>query len=269
MCSSVKFSWNIEDFDALLDCCTRDDGVQLALKYLPKDQLILEAGCGTGRVVKFMHNLGYDIEGIELNAEIINKVKQFHPELKLIAGDILNIHRDDNYYGGIVSFGVVEHFPKGLELPLQELYRVLKPGGIAVITVPCFNKLRQIKYFFDKTFSTLSPKKNNLIRDLFGKERLVRNRDGFKYYVYPQFGEFFEYRPTPNEFETECKKAGFRIIHSVPISHLDGLYHEFGEVFCRFKEWKFYPNRMGLILNKTFSKLPFFHNHMHACVLTK
>lgn len=29
MDNSVKFSWDIDEFAALLDCCNRDDGVQL------------------------------------------------------------------------------------------------------------------------------------------------------------------------------------------------------------------------------------------------
>lgn len=269
MGSSVQFSWDIEEFEALVDCCHRDDGVQLGLKHLPKDDLILEAGCGTGRVVKFLQDLGYSIEGIEVNAEIIRQVKQVHPDLNLIAGDILSIPKEDNYYGGIISFGVVEHFPQGLELPLAEHYRLLKPGGIAVITVPSFNTIRKIKYFFGKNFIDLNPKRNNLIRSWLKKDKLVRNQNGFKFYVHPQFGNFFEYRLTPEEFEYQCLQVGFKIIESVSISHIDGLFAEFGQKLCRFENWKFYPTPIGTFLNNTFRKIPFFHNHMHACVLTK
>ncbi|GAK57907.1 methyltransferase type 11 [Candidatus Vecturithrix granuli] len=269
MHTSIRFDWNIEEFDLLLDCCHRDDGVRLALQYLPKDQPILEAGCGTGRVVKFMHDLGYIIEGIELNEEIVQQVKQLYPELRLFSGDILNIPRNDHSYGGIISFGVVEHFPEGLQRPLAELYRVLKPGGIAIITVPSLNRVRQIKYVLEKYLSCLHPRKNNMIRKLFGKKQLQRNTHGFKFYVFPQFGKFFEYRLTPREFERECMKAHFNILHSIPISHIDGLYHEFGTMFCQFRNWKFYPNRAGKFLNTVLTRIAFFHNHMHALILTK
>ena len=266
MMDSVLFNWNIEEFEALLDSCCRDDGVQLSLKHLRKDQRCLEAGCGTGRVVKYMTDLGYDIEGIELNPVVVQEITSRYPTLKITVGDILHIPREDNYYGGIVSYGVVEHFPEGLQRPLKEMFRVLAPGGRAIITVPSLNTLRRWKYHAGKV---LNPKTNNNIRRIFGKKKLQRNKEGFKHHVFPQFGDFFEYRLSPEEFESELKKTGFQIIESVPISHMDGLYWEFGEMLCRFKNWKFYPNGLGTLVNDLLKQIPFFHNHMHACVVTK
>ena len=165
--------------------------------------------------------------------------------------------------------GVIEHFIDGPEKPLKELFRVLKHGGIAIVTVPSFNKIRQLKKFFNKYFIFLNPKKNNLIRKLFKKDILIPNYLKYKYHVCPIYGPFFEYRFRPLEFEEICRKAGLQIILSKPIRHLDGLFLEFGRIFCKFYRWRLFPNVFGKLLNKIFKKINFFHNHMHVCVLIK
>lgn len=269
---TIVFEWNPEDFGVLLESCERDDGVQLSLQHLPKKGKILEAGSGTGRVVRYFHDKGYDIEGVELNADIVAQVKQTQPELQIFVGDVARLPRPDGYYSGLVSYGTIEHFIAGVEAPLNEHYRVLAPGGIAVITVPSYNTLRRFKYCLDVCFRRFNPRMNNLVRSAFGNvpmRRNVQGRDGFRYHVYPQFLGFFEYRLRPEEFEAAVRAAGFKILHSLPITHLDGIYHEFGPPLIDFKRWKFYPTPLALWLDRIFRKMPFFHNHMHAIVATK
>jgi SAM-dependent methyltransferase len=269
---TIVFTWDPKDFGVLLESCERDDGVQLSLQHLPKQGKILEAGCGTGRVVRYFHDRGYDIEGVEINAEIVAQTKNAYPDLKVFVGDVARLPVPDGHYAGLVSYGTIEHFIAGVEAPLNEHYRVLAPGGIAIITVPSYNTLRRIKYFFDVLLRRLNPRMNNMVRRIFGKEPMRRNvkgRDGFRYHVYPQFLGFFEYRLRPREFEDAVRAAGFKILHSLPITHLDGIYHEFGPPLIEFRDWKFHPTRLAVWLNRVFGKIPFFHNHMHAIVATK
>ena len=199
-------------------------------------------------------------------------MKQTQPDLQLFVGDVANLPRPDGYYAGLVSYGTIEHFIAGVESPLNEHFRVLRPGGIAIITVPSYNKLRRIKYFFDVCFRRLNPRMNNLVRRALRHEPMRRNvqgRDGFRYHVYPQFLGFFEYRLRPHEFEDAVRAAGFTILHSVPITHLDGIYHEFGPPLIEFRQWKLYPTPIAIWLDRVFRLAPFFHNHMHAIVATR
>lgn len=101
-------------------------------------------------------------------------------------------------------------------------------------------------------------------------QKLAYNRSKSNLYnIYPVFGDFYEYRFTKKEFENAFIRTGFRIVESIPIAHLDGIYHEFGRLFISFHNWEFYPNIMGKCLNTLLSKVPFCHNHMHLCVVTK
>jgi len=273
MTEMIEFSWNPQDFQDLLKANEMDDAVQISLKYMrDKSARILEAGAGTGRVVKYFHDLGYsDVHGIEINQTAVEHINRNYPELKIVQGDILKMPYPDAYFDVVVSYGVVEHFPKlGVVPPLRALFRVLRRGGIAVVTVPSFNHLRRIGCCIDRILEFVMPRRNNCLRMLLCKEPLPkRNSKGFLYHVHPQFGEFFEYRLTPREFVRACRDGGFEVIASYPIAHIDGMYHLFGPSLVKFERWQFYPSLLGSFLNRVFKVVPFLHNHMHLCVLRK
>jgi len=173
--SSTIFTWKKEDFWYLLKSCDKDEATPYILKYLPKSGKIIEAGCGLGRFVKYLSDEGYDIEGIEYSEETVRIVKEIDPGLKVIQGDVLNMPYRTNSIDGIISLGVVEHFISGCDKPLKEMYRILKPGGVAIITVPSFNLIRKVKKYFyiDEVNYFLNPiriaKRSNIIRRLLKK----------------------------------------------------------------------------------------------------
>ena len=277
---STVFSWKPEEFDDLVRTCDRDNVTPYILGYLPKQGKNVDVGCGLGRYVRYLADRGYDIEGIEYNEETVRFVNQVAPDLNVSQGDALHLPYAEGTLDGILSLGVVEHFPAGCEEPLRELHRVLKPGGVMVITVPSFNIIRRIKkaFYWHEFNHFLNPvsiaKRSCVIRTFFGKaplpSRLSYNRRKCgPYEIYPLFGEFFEYRLTKEEFEKALRDTGFLILESVPVAHMDGMFHEFGRIFVSFRNWEFFPSLFGRSLNRLLSKYPFFHNHMHLCVVKK
>ena len=133
---SIIFTWKKEDFEYLLKSCDRDEVTPYILKYLPISGKIVEAGCGLGRFVKYLTDKGYDVVGVELSEETVRNVKEVDPQLNVIHGDVLNMPFRTNSIDGVIALGVIEHFISGIEDPLKEIYRILKQGGVAVITVP-------------------------------------------------------------------------------------------------------------------------------------
>jgi SAM-dependent methyltransferase len=51
----------------------------------------------------------------------------------------------DNHYAGYISLGVIEHREEGPEPFLVEAKRVLRPGGVCLISVPFMNPFRRLK----------------------------------------------------------------------------------------------------------------------------
>lgn len=276
---TIVFQWKQEDFQRLVESCERDEDTPYIQRYLPKDGMVVEAGCGLGRYVKYLADRGYDIHGLEYGGEAVRSIHEACPELRVVQGDVARLPYATESIAGMISLGVIEHFTEGCETPLAEMHRVLRRGGIAIVTVPCFNLVRRLKKFFyahelrHYANPVRQAKLSKTVRQLAGKPpvpRLAYNRNGkFRYNVFPTFGAFFEYRLTKDEFEEALRRAGFTIIESAPIAHMDGIYHEFGEWLVKFRDWKFYPNAAGRALNSVLSKIPFANNHMHLCVVKK
>jgi len=174
------------------------------LKYLPKNDRILEAGCGLGKWVIYLRSRCYDIAGIDFAEETVKTVKKYNHALPVEFGDVKKTRFDDNYFGAYISLGVVEHFLEGPDEALLEAKRILKNGGLLFITVPVFNSVRRYAAYFEKIYNFIVTNKN--MRKLFGKKE------------YPE-KHFIEYRYSLYEFEKILKKSKFSIIHKFTLQH--------------------------------------------------
>ena len=116
---------------------------KLFRQWLPKPGVILEAGCGTGLWVRRFLDRGYNCIGLDYAILTLQRSKRVVPDLPLLAGDVSSLPFDDGSLAAYVSFGVVEHFEAGPCLALREAVRVLRPGGVALISAPYENPYRR------------------------------------------------------------------------------------------------------------------------------
>lgn len=112
-------------------------------RHLPRPGLILEAGCGTAQLVVALNALRYNCLGLDYAVRTLGKVQQMVGPLRLISGDLRALGFSNDAFDAIISIGVVEHRREGPEPFLKEKYRILKPGGLLLISVPYFNPLRR------------------------------------------------------------------------------------------------------------------------------
>ena len=103
-------------------------------RYLETDS-ILDAGCGSGRNLNFMHNLGFNIEGCDKNDHVINDLQTKFPNIKLETSSLEKLPHHDKAFDHIICNAVLHfaenenHFTKMIE----ELHRILKPKGTLFI----------------------------------------------------------------------------------------------------------------------------------------
>ena len=102
-----------------------------------KDKSVLEIGLGQGADSMQLINRGAIYHGIDLTEESVRRVKErfqlfdkHYREVQVANAE--QIPYSDNYFDLVYSHGVIHHSPR-IESIVAEIYRVLKPGGQAVI----------------------------------------------------------------------------------------------------------------------------------------
>ena len=268
---SVIFDWQESEMLELLASCSVDEAWPLIEAYFPQGSRVLEAGCGAGRWLRFMTDRGYQMVGLEYKGETVDMVKRTWPDLDVIQGDCEASPFPADSFDGVLSFGVVEHWMEGPEKPLADIFRVLKPGGVAFISVPCQNTIRRFKkvLWVDEILGAPRAIAKRILRSK--KMPLSRLDRRYRFHMFPALGEFFEYRLTPEEFLGVIRAAGFEVLTHQPVATFDGIYHDlnpFGLV-VEWKGFKFRPTRLALWLHETLKKKPFFHPHMQAVIVRK
>jgi ubiquinone/menaquinone biosynthesis C-methylase UbiE len=114
--------------------------VSAHLKELPKTNW-LELGCGTGHWTKFFRESGSQVTAVD-NSEAMLKIARSKNmgNVQFINADANRLSFPDGHFSGIVSITMLE-FVDDLEKVLNEIDRVLKPGGTLVLG--CLNALSE------------------------------------------------------------------------------------------------------------------------------
>jgi len=100
-------------------------------------QRILDLGTAEGRMLALVSEAYPDAfcAGVEFNGELVRFGRTLFPELKLVRGDIQELGIRGGVFDVVIATAVIEHVPDP-EGVVREIRRVLKPGGILVMTAP-------------------------------------------------------------------------------------------------------------------------------------
>jgi RimJ/RimL family protein N-acetyltransferase/SAM-dependent methyltransferase len=97
---------------------------------------ICDMGCGPGQIAQYLHGQGADTCGIDLSGEMVRQAQLLNPEIRFEQGDMLALEKmGDNSLGGIAAFYSIVHIPRdSVVQALREFKRILRPGGVLLIT---------------------------------------------------------------------------------------------------------------------------------------
>jgi ubiquinone/menaquinone biosynthesis C-methylase UbiE len=125
-----------------------------------KGDKILDIGCGRGEFLKGFIKCG--LNGYAVDQSLASQ--KYCPEAELRVSDIENegIPFPDNFFDILYSKSVIEHFHYPERL-IKEMYRVLKPGGLAITLCPSWEYNYRI-YFED--YSHRTPFMFDSLRDI-------------------------------------------------------------------------------------------------------
>lgn len=118
--------------------------IQALRPYLEPGSRVLEAGCGTGRLSIHLAisyraqcwGVDYSWQGIGFARELAERMAG---SVRLVLGDLCRLPAKDDSFDVVFADSVLEHVPE-YQVALSEMARVVRPGGVVVVTVP--NRLR-------------------------------------------------------------------------------------------------------------------------------
>lgn len=105
------------------------------LETFNKEQRLLEVGCGNGRLLVAIVELGFDAVGIDVSSEAIARCHE--KGLRAECVDVGEGIPYDEQFDICVSVEVIEHILDPYHF-LAQINKSLKPGGLAILTTPNF-----------------------------------------------------------------------------------------------------------------------------------
>jgi ubiquinone/menaquinone biosynthesis C-methylase UbiE len=136
-----------------------------------KNLRALDVGCGAGQLLPVLVKKGYQTHAIDVSRQMIDcahlMCERENIKVDLQLGDCENLTYPDNYFDLYVAMGVIEYMDQDAPM-LNEIKRVLRPGGIAIVT------LRNVKsvHVRWRTFyvSVIETKLRNILRSILEKK---------------------------------------------------------------------------------------------------
>jgi 2-polyprenyl-3-methyl-5-hydroxy-6-metoxy-1,4-benzoquinol methylase len=113
-------------------------------RHIFKQRRAFDLGCGNGSVSKRLHDLGFQIVGVDLSESAIRVASANYPQLKFYKGDAYSdLAASYGQFPLVVSLEVVEHCYDPRRFA-RTLYTLVEEGGIAIVSTPYHGYLKNL-----------------------------------------------------------------------------------------------------------------------------
>jgi SAM-dependent methyltransferase len=209
--------------DHYMNVASRRNTARALGRWLTKPQpKIVEIGCGSGFTLQLLHQTftKATLIGVDPFEEALNTVAHKLPDVPLLQFDLVNCPLPDRFADGVVILNVLEHLEDD-DAAIYQVFRILRPGGVACIEVPAGPSL------FDLYDRTLRHHRRYRMRELTAKlggvgfEVVERSHLGF--FVFPAFWAVKKLNLRYDRLPVEQQKA--RVLENIKSSGNYMLMH--------------------------------------------
>jgi len=142
---------------------------------------VLDLGCGSGRHSVALAKEGFDVTGIDYSKNALDLAAKWAKSEKVKINFVKgNIHKKlefkDNLFGAILAIDALHYeSTKDLKFSIGEIVRILKPGGLAFITLPTMinNPLVTHLVFTEKEIKELIAEKFKILESFLDEEKFL------------------------------------------------------------------------------------------------
>lgn len=104
-------------------------------------QATVDMGCGTGRFLQYAQY------GVDVSGQMLAQAQCKFPDRQLTQASMTSTPFADQMFQGAFSLHVFFHLDKTvIQQALQEVHRILQPGGIFIVDFPSAARRRLVKY---------------------------------------------------------------------------------------------------------------------------
>lgn len=98
-----------------------------------KDKKVLDIGAGTGRFSLFLAGRGAQVTALDISPKMLELVKKKNSKIQTVIGDAESLPFDHEAFDIVAAAFLIVHL-KDPRLFFDEVYRVLKDGGVFMVT---------------------------------------------------------------------------------------------------------------------------------------
>lgn len=186
--------------------------------FFNKGQKVLDFGCGNGRFYFLIKDKEIYYYGVDISEKLLSLAKERikNGQFFLISSD-LKIPFEDNFFDRIVCLATFHHIPSDFlrNKLISEFFRVLKPGGLLLLSVWDFYYGKNRKYLIKSFFQFFINRIFCLKPLLDFKDFFIpwKNQEG-KIIAQRYFHAF-----SPKELKKLLEKNSFKILESKRVPH--------------------------------------------------
>lgn len=112
---------------------------------------ICDMGCGPGQIARYLNHQGVKTLGVDLSTTMVAEAQRLNPEIHFHQGNMLSLPDSDEVWGGIAAFYCIIHIPREqIVQVLLEMKRVLKPGGMLLVTFHIGTEIKHLDEWWEK-----------------------------------------------------------------------------------------------------------------------
>ncbi|MBI2011695.1 methyltransferase domain-containing protein [Candidatus Daviesbacteria bacterium] len=156
---------------------------------------ILDVGCGTGRLVKYLNDVGFVAKGVDLSPIAVKKAKALVKKKNTIfKTSATKLPFKNKSFDLVIAISVIEHISNlAVEKFLKETHRILKPKGFIFLITP--NLSTPIRLVQGKNwFAYKDPTHINFYTPLGIARQLKENNfQRIKFWAKTKYNQSFDY----------------------------------------------------------------------------